>query len=202
MDKTLLMSLLAAQCGARSPGTQDFLARAAAAGASAFDPQELMSRLGQDNPTVAAMMQMMAGQKTPAQTQEPVAEAAADGLTADEIEELRSWLEASNNEASALREQLQTALGELKILRERSDLLALALGACCLCWGQDPACRACRGNGHPGKSVPDEDLFSEYVLPAVQLMRASRQRSSVVTVLPNGANRAPGADSTPMRHTS
>jgi hypothetical protein len=46
-------------------------------------------------------------------------------------------------------------------------LLAAALGAC-ECWGRDPGCGLCNGDGGPGWIDPEEDLYAEYVRPAVQ----------------------------------
>lgn len=46
-------------------------------------------------------------------------------------------------------------------------VLAAALGAC-ECWGDDPACAVCGGAGSPAWLEPDEELFREYVLPAVR----------------------------------
>jgi hypothetical protein len=167
MDQQILMSLLAARNGGALPAGMD-------------DPTATLQQLAQDNPTVAAILQMREAQKAAAAAREPaVLEGSAVDVTAQEIEEISTQLEA--------------ALTEVKLLRERCDTLAAALGACGLCWGQDLGCRACRGQGAPGRSIPDEQLFYEFVVPAVRLMHASRQRSN---------NVAPRADSTPMHLTS
>ena len=50
---------------------------------------------------------------------------------------------------------------------DRNIVLAAALGAC-ECWGHDPACALCGGAGSSGWTEPDEDLYTEYVRPAVQ----------------------------------
>jgi hypothetical protein len=175
MDQQLLMSLLAARNGGALPTGPD-----GAIDPAALDPNAMLQRMGQDNPTVAAILQMMEAQKAAAAAREPaVYEGSVVDVTAQEIEEITAQLEA--------------ALTEVKLLRERCDTLAAALGACGLCWGQDLGCRACRGQGAPGRSIPDEQLFCDFVVPAVRLMHASRQRSN---------NVAPRADSTPMHLTS
>lgn len=58
-------------------------------------------------------------------------------------------------------------------------LLAAALGAC-ECWGRDPGCELCAGDGAPGWTDPDEDLYREFVLPAV------RRRAGTATERTNG----------------
>jgi hypothetical protein len=73
----------------------------------------------------------------------------------------------------------ETIPAEVKELRSRCDDLASALGACPLCWGNDPECRACRGRGHPGYSVPDRKLFVEFVLPAVRMLKAQEAKNNI-----------------------
>src|SRR5262249_38720216 len=51
-------------------------------------------------------------------------------------------------------------------------LLASALGACD-CWGLEPDCTLCHGEGSAGWSQPDGELFQEYVGPAVDRLKAS-----------------------------
>jgi len=77
-----------------------------------------------------------------------------------------------------LRQQCQSMFAELKGLRTRSSHLAAALGACPLCWGKNAECESCRGRGRPGFSIPDRHLFSEFVLPAVRLLRAHEAKNS------------------------
>jgi hypothetical protein len=45
-------------------------------------------------------------------------------------------------------------------------LLAAALGAC-ECWGLRAECDLCRGQGSAGWTVPDPELFYEFVGPAI-----------------------------------
>lgn len=57
-------------------------------------------------------------------------------------------------------------------LAERDQVLAAALGACD-CWGQNPRCRICQGEGGPGWLLPDRQLFTAYVYPALRTVRAA-----------------------------
>lgn len=174
MDPQLLMSLLAARNGGALPE-------------GAEDPQAMLARMAQENPAVATMLKMMEAQKT-VSAREPVV------IEADATD--------AEGQISHLTVQLEEAQAEVRLLRERCDTVAAALGACGICWGHDSSCRACRGQGAPGRAIPDEQLFCEFVVPAVRLMHASRQRSNHVANLaavPNGASRA---DSTSQRLTS
>jgi hypothetical protein len=183
MDPQLLMSLLAMRNGGALPTGAD-----GAIDPSTCDPNALLARMGQENPTVAAILQMMETQKAAAAAREPVViEGAVVDVTAAELAEITAQLEA--------------ARAEVNILRARCDTIAAALGACGLCWGEDVSCRACRGHGAPGRSIPDEELFREFVLPAVRLMHASRQRSNKASRA-DGTTGAPREGSTPMRFTS
>jgi len=175
MDQSMLMSLLAARNGGALPtgpdGAVDF---------SAINPRDMMQKLSAGNPTVAAIMQMMEAQKAAAAAREPVVvEGVVEDVTTPDLDDLAV--------------QLEVARAEVKLLRERCDTVAAALGACGLCWGQDQSCRACRGHGAPGHCIPDEELFCELVVPAVRLIHASRKRSNNVASI---------ADSTHVRLTS
>ena len=63
---------------------------------------------------------------------------------------------------------------ELKMLQQvneglsaHTEMLACALGACPKCWGGDPDCTRCAGEGRPGFFLPDELCFQRYVLPVI-----------------------------------
>lgn len=83
-----------------------------------------------------------------------------------------------------LRQEIKTLTLALQGLQERNDSLAAALGACYLCWGEDPACSHCRGHGHPGHTKPDKELFIEWIAPAVRIFRTPNGivRSSSATI--------------------
>ncbi len=45
------------------------------------------------------------------------------------------------------------------------EMLACALGACPSCWGHEPGCEDCGGDGAPGGMVPDPQCFETFVAP-------------------------------------
>jgi hypothetical protein len=75
----------------------------------------------------------------------------------------------------AHRERLAKLAAENKRLVEINDILAGALGACPLCWGDDLDCGECGGNGVPGSTPPRQALFAKYVLPALRRRKEERQ---------------------------
>jgi hypothetical protein len=54
-------------------------------------------------------------------------------------------------------------------LIDRNMILAAAVGACD-CWGYDPTCAVCGGEGSAGWTQPDAELFIEFVEPAARRM--------------------------------
>ena len=76
-------------------------------------------------------------------------------------------------------------------LVDRNLLLAAALGACD-CWGEDPGCSGCGGEGSAGWVPPDPQLYAEYVAPAVR--RTSSDRPPEDTGPPEPAVPAHRAD--------
>lgn len=181
MDQTMLLSLLAARRGIELPTMPD-----GSIDPAALDSATLIQRLGQGNPQLLPFLQMMASQKANAAAPDPV----IVDSTAVEVDTVA-------DELAGLTGQLEAAHSELKLLRDRCDTMAAALGACALCWGHEPNCRACRGHGLPGRSLPDESLFIEYVMPAVRLLGASRQRPKDVAAFAPTTHGAPRTDATP-----
>jgi hypothetical protein len=70
-----------------------------------------------------------------------------------------------------LENLVQSMFAEVKTLRARNDMLATALGACHLCWGEDSNCSYCEGVGRVGAYVINSNLFERVVGPAVRQLR-------------------------------
>ncbi len=56
----------------------------------------------------------------------------------------------------------------MKLREEHFEMVALALGACPLCWGRDADCIRCAGRGKPGRYQSDAACFACYVLPSIR----------------------------------
>ena len=85
-------------------------------------------------------------------------------------------------DARALRHRMEQLELELERFQEINDTLAAALGACHVCWGDDPDCEACRGRGGPGSLPPDRGLFERLVLPAARRLRERRPLAQVLPI--------------------
>ena len=179
---TMLLELLAAQAGANgNPGVAEAMARmqGVSAGSSDMNPNDLIAQVSNGNPLLAMFLKNMAekNEKKSSVEESEVIDLEPLELKSDLLEEPR---EESGNDADSasteLHQQVESLLAELALLRERNDLFAAAVGACCLCWGQDLGCRSCRGRGGPGFSMPDEALFQEYVAPAIHTLRAQKAK--------------------------
>jgi len=79
---------------------------------------------------------------------------------------------------------LNQMYAELEVHPERNDLLADALGACPVCWGEDGRCPRCRGRGRPGGRRPDPEAFQALVVPAVRRYAAGRPSPPTSTQSP------------------
>ena len=49
-----------------------------------------------------------------------------------------------------------------------NNSLSSALGSCNICWGENPDCPACSGNGYPGWRTVNKRLFNIYILPSFE----------------------------------
>jgi hypothetical protein len=169
MNSQLLMQMLAARSGgAANPMLSNLMARMQSGDVGNVNVEELLAQQAQSNPMAAMLMKQMAEQKAREEEEKArIIDVEANTTIEDPAAETLAAL-------CELRENARLKQADLDRLRERSDAMAAAVGACPLCWGQSLECRGCRGRGGPGFCVPDESLFEEFVLPAVRTLRAQR----------------------------
>jgi hypothetical protein len=131
------------------------------------DASDVYQMLGQNSPKARLIAQYLAQRQ--AETAQDELEA---GLDLDwEDADAGGREEGMSDAIRPMRQLVQDMYAELAELRERNDTLAAALGACYLCWGEDPHCEVCRGRGGPGASTPDRQLFATLVVPAARRLR-------------------------------
>jgi len=187
MNSLLLEMVAARATAAGNPAVAEMLARLRASPSDA-DPaqtvQELLAQFGPGNPMASLIAKHLA---------EPKRQRVIDVDPVEEIPEAAGNSAPPDTGMSELRAHVESMFAELTVLRDRTDRLAAALGACCLCWGEDAGCRACRGRGRPGFAIPDELQFEELVLPAVLALRAQRARFGRPSPNPQTKSTQPGA---------
>jgi hypothetical protein len=201
MNMNAMLDMLTAQASAQNnTAVGDMIARMRSGGDSQPNAQELIAKLSEDNPMLGMLAQQMAQKKA-----EQGSIIDADTLEVESLEEEPEvpsvQLAQLCAQVEELRGSLQAVSHELAALRDREDILAEALGACCLCWGEDSHCRACRGRGRPGFTAPDEELFEELVLPAMKMLRACRVKHAVIAPMTSTLSFAPGASPGALRIT-
>ncbi|MEG3089109.1 hypothetical protein [Sphingomonas sp. PB4P5] len=133
-----------------------------AAARATLDPAAMMQDIAGGDPRMAALIEMMQAQRAP-----PGASPSNDVDAPDERDELIVELSARLDAAEARLTKMTRIARQLheagRAASQRLSGLAAALGACGLCWGDDPACLGCRGRGRPGMVRPDPaaraDLF-------------------------------------------
>jgi hypothetical protein len=146
--------------------------------ASGANMEDLLAQMSETDPRLALVAKYLAVKRAAAdevndeendreperaQPRRPPIDDASAAAARDRVEAVRS-----------LQRLARTMFAELEELRSRSDMLASALGACYLCWGDDPQCEVCNGEGGPGAFTPDKQLFSKVVGPAARRLRNSR----------------------------
>lgn len=134
---------------------------AMAAMAAGTDPavmmQQMMADAAASDPKMAMLAQWMASSHP--------APPAADDDDALEVARLNARLEQADARILAMKRDGRRLLDAYHACRDRLGLLAAALGACGLCWGDDDNCPSCRGRGRPGMVRPDPELRARLLGP-------------------------------------
>ena len=167
----MLREMLAARTGNNNPAMAELLEKMRSSPDSGQLSEDLLAKLGSKNRAAALLAKHLAESRASTAARETVIDIEPEEAPTKPV------AEDCADAMRELRQQVESMFAELTVSRERMDLLASALGACCLCWGEDAECRICRGRGRPGFSLPDYALFEEFVLPAVKTLRAQRAQS-------------------------
>ena len=115
----------------------------------------------QGNPQMEQMYQMMLANQQQQATQPKQADKRPNVKYLEQIRQLEHKLATAKKAYIQLRENLDAAF-------DFQEDMALALGACPDCWGQDKRCQNCAGKGKSGFFEPDEALYDQYVRPATE----------------------------------
>ncbi len=93
---------------------------------------------------------------------------------AEHIKELEALIEKQKNINRNLLKQFEHIKDNYEMLLGQVDEMASATGACPECWGEDGACKYCRGRGKPGYYLPDQQLFDTYIRPVIQKLKENK----------------------------
>lgn len=137
----------------------DQLASMAASGADqAALMQQMIADASAADPRMAMVAQLLAGQQAAA------AVSPGDDLL-DEVATLTGRLVEAEATIEAMKRDGRRLIQSHQACRARLTDLAAALGACGLCWGEQPSCPSCRGRGRPGMVRPDMELRARLLGP-------------------------------------
>ncbi len=131
--------------------------------------EQMIAQQAADNPQLQTMLAMM---------QQSKANKTATGEGSDTEQELaacRARLSKAIAKIKQMSEGMEALQQDLAAMVHFGEELAHAVGACTFCWGEDIACRACRGRGKPGSFEPDPALFQRFVLPAYRRNKTNLQ---------------------------
>lgn len=136
--------------------------------------QDLLTQLGGADPRVRLIAQFMAQRQAQELEDETLTEDEMDtepARSSSEPDEAEMHTSELSRAVRQLRQKVESMYRELAELRNRNDALAAALGACYLCWGDDPECEICHGQGRTGSAIPDRKLFAQFVVPAARRLQ-------------------------------
>jgi hypothetical protein len=135
---------------------QTLLSRLGGGGASGLDATEQLSALASNDPTLAPLVNLI---------QQRLATPEVVDVEGKEVSEPNPEEQDGVRDLARLARKMYA---ELKVLRVRNNNLAAALGACRVCWGEDPRCQVCGGDGGIGAFEIDMRLFNKLVGPALK----------------------------------
>ena len=138
--------------------------------------EQLLAQMGESDPRVSLVSKYLASRRE-------AEEAEAEETAAHEAEAAAAEVE-KQAALRSLQRMARSMYAELEELRGRNDMLAAALGACYLCWGDNATCEVCGGAGVPGAAPPDAELFAALVVPAARRMQRRRKRAGTPSAPP------------------
>ncbi len=167
------------------------LERMAAGSPGGMEVEDILAQMGETDPRISLLGKYLARRR------EAEAED-ADEETTDSDERAAAAREQQEAMRS-LQRVAKSMFAELEELRGRNDMLAAALGACYICWGEDAGCEVCAGRGAPGSLPPDGELFSMLVVPAVRRVQQRRAgaRNAPAQPRPGASDRAMDSNENP-----
>ncbi len=154
------------------------------AGSDDMSLSDQLAKLGEADPRLVPLIRHLQERLAESSDVVDITPAQEEGEGDETVES--SVVAEGNQELESLA---QGMFAEIEVLRARNDMLATALGACHLCWGEDQGCPYCSGAGCVGTYVIKASLFEHVVGPAVRQLR-QRPRAVKSQNMGKGGNHA------------
>jgi len=140
-----------------------------------FDPlQAMLNQIRIDNPSLRELIEQRIREQQKKGTQKEISN--------EIIRRLRIQNKKLLEQVASLKEQLKRGstdknqiMNKLNYLVKLNNSLSEALGSCNNCWGEDPVCTYCSGNGSPGWRDINKRKFNAYVLPTLEKLYGLRK---------------------------
>lgn len=143
--------------------------------------EQLLEEFTRSHPNLAWLPQMLAARRA------SVPDEPAPDARQQEIDALQLELEQAQRHAARMERIARRLSAELDETRGQLSDLAVACGACGLCWGDDPQCPGCRGHGQPGRFAPDPELLRRLGVAAPRRPQSAADGDTSTSVPPAAA---------------
>ena len=131
-----------------------------------------------------AMTTLLAEQLGERATQDPFAALLLQQLRSNE-EGVDDELDELRRDVARARQTIERLKTEVGAANAMARYVAQMLGACSSCWGLNPVCPRCLGNGRPGSEQPAIRELLDWITPALH-------RAGLITTHRAGAS--PGSE--------
>lgn len=135
--------------------------------------EQMLGQQFSENPQMQALLTMMQ-QNNAAQENQREAEQS-------EVERYKILLKKAIAKIDRLTQRIADLEADLESAGHFEEDIAVALGACPLCWGEEVQCRSCRGRGKPGYFPHEPELFAYFIQPALSQTSLANQAQLELT---------------------
>lgn len=131
-----------------------------------YSPESVMSSIQQMAEQSTDPMKRMLAQMALSKMQESKS-SVRERPVAQDTQKMRQDIQQLIQMNRGLMEDVKALQNLKNQVVERNQVMASSLGAC-TCWGFDPTCGHCNGNGIPGTQEVNTEYFQQLILPFFQ----------------------------------
>jgi hypothetical protein len=129
--------------------------------------QAMMNRIRFDDPKLRLFISQEIVKRQKSRVQEDISKEVIRRLRIQN-KKLMEQVGVKKEQVKQIKKDKMEIQNRLNQSGKSNQLLAGALGSCSKCWGEDPDCSNCSGNGSPGWRNINRRLFNIYILPALE----------------------------------